>query len=153
MESKQDEKCIQIILFEIRESLKKKKVMARRKNSTFSTSGQDKHEPLKSAGNKKNNSEHIVFFCLQSKLLFPYKRVYNMNTNVGDIIGLEEGWERIYEDGISRLQDAFEEGMLRKKLFSNKDYSDIYTYASFFLSICMDFILLRSTIRGYDLPF
>ena len=51
-----------------------------------------------------------------------------MNSSPGEIIGLEEGWEALYEEGISKLQEALEEELsLKGKLFSNQDYSQIYT--------------------------
>lgn len=51
-----------------------------------------------------------------------------MNSPPGEIIGLEEGWQALYEEGILRLQEALEEELvLKRKLFSNQDYSQIYT--------------------------
>jgi hypothetical protein len=44
----------------------------------------------------------------------------------GAIIGLEEGWERIYRKGILRLQ-AIVSGS-EQGTFTNKQYMELYTY-------------------------
>ncbi len=46
----------------------------------------------------------------------------------GGIIGLEEGWQRVYQLGVQRVYRMVEAtGPERGKAFTNKEYMDLYT--------------------------
>lgn len=41
------------------------------------------------------------------------------------IIGLEEGWGKVYRQGILKLQNIIKGGL--KESFTNAEYADLYT--------------------------
>jgi len=55
-----------------------------------------------------------------------------MDSGPQEIVTLDEGWDRLYSEGIVQLQNMLEQGLENtNKLFNNQEYSDIYTFVIF----------------------